>query len=491
MKDTLKRYYIFEKVLGYFKSQPIVLILFLSVLIRLLYLLIKYPLWWDAYVYIGIGKYIYSGGEIGIWESFRPLIHPLILGAFWKLGLSPIFFGKLLDIIFSLADIYLLYLIGRKIFDEKTALLGALLFSLTPIFIMFSGLVLTEPLAIFFGLLGIYLLVQKDEINRGNLFFSGVFLALSFLTKFPQGILFGAVLLALLFKKENLLQKVNSLFFFGLGFGIAVTPYLWFNYHSYYHWYEPFVSASEIVATVTWKYASGYYYYFREFFVKNVIYLFFFGYFYYFFKEKHWKDYSKLILVFSGLLILFYFWIEVPRKEVRYLVTALPFISLLTVYTLIRIYEYLKTSNRQVIKPKAFVILGVILALIHLPAGIYFEVPPSFEKELADTVEKYNLSGRILTSDPAFVAALDNPIVLLSGMEYAPQIYKEYHDDYDILFLNDCDLLCDAKDSKCLEKREELLKVIFSENEEIHGKDFKNCSYKILLPIKNVDKSRK
>ena len=140
------------------KSHPLFYLLLTSLLIRIAYLFIYPNLWWDTYIYIAMGKYIFSGGELGIWESFRPLIHPLILGAFWKIGLSPLIIGKILDIIFSLLSIYLVYLIGIRVFHKTAALLAAFIFSFTPLFIMFSGLVLTEPLALFIGLLGILFL---------------------------------------------------------------------------------------------------------------------------------------------------------------------------------------------------------------------------------------------------------------------------------------------------------------------------------------------
>ena len=78
------------KFVDYFKAYPLWWILGLSLIVRIIYLLINYPLWWDSYVYIGMGKYIFSGGKIGMWESFRPLIHPLILGVLWKLKLDVI-----------------------------------------------------------------------------------------------------------------------------------------------------------------------------------------------------------------------------------------------------------------------------------------------------------------------------------------------------------------------------------------------------------------
>ena len=74
------------------------LIILLFLYIYFLHLDTNADLWWDSSVYIGMGKYIYSSGELGLYEASRPLIWPLILGFFWKLGLDVIFFGKLLNI---------------------------------------------------------------------------------------------------------------------------------------------------------------------------------------------------------------------------------------------------------------------------------------------------------------------------------------------------------------------------------------------------------
>src|SRR3989338_4217094 len=81
--------------------------LFLSIfllfaVLKIFSLFVAQDIWWDSSVYVGMGKYIYSLGEAGLWESSRPLIWPLILGFFWKLNLDYILFGKLFVIFFSL-----------------------------------------------------------------------------------------------------------------------------------------------------------------------------------------------------------------------------------------------------------------------------------------------------------------------------------------------------------------------------------------------------
>ena len=84
-----------QKVLQKIKEQPLIFILSLCFIVRIFYISLDHPLWWDSHVYIGMGKYLFSGGEKGVWESFRPLIHPLILGSIWKLKLNVVLIGKI------------------------------------------------------------------------------------------------------------------------------------------------------------------------------------------------------------------------------------------------------------------------------------------------------------------------------------------------------------------------------------------------------------
>ncbi len=471
-------------------KQALASVLLLSLAVRSFYLSLKHPLWWDSHVYIGMGKYLFSNGTSGIWESFRPLVHPIILGAFWKSGLNPIFIGKLLDLIFSLAAVYLTYLIGKKIFNRETGLIAALIFSLTPLFIMFTGLILTEPLAITFALGGIYLFLDEKKVWK--VFLSGILLSLSFMTKFPQGVVFGALFLILgvkllgglyPLKKEEVWGRIKQLVTFSLGFGIVIIPYLLFNYYRYGNMFEPFLSGSQIVTTSTWVYGSGITFYLTQFFFRNWIYLFFFVYLYYFIKEKHWKDTGKDVLMLSVLLFLIYFTFQVPRKEVRYLVTVLPFLSLMISYTVIKIYRQLKSSQHPTLRPAAFVFLCILITIIHIPTTLYFEKTPTFEQEILKVIDDYNVTQPILTTDPAFVSFADQPVVILSaGLQFGPIIYGEQKGKYGLLFLNDCDLICSPGNLSCQEKREKFLNLVAGENKEVFRETAKECTYLIYLP---------
>lgn len=486
----------------------LLLILLLSLIIRLLYVLLNYPLWWDSHIYVSIGKYIFSSGELGIWETFRPLIHPFILGLFWNLKLNPFIVGKFLDIVFSTVAVYLTYLIGKNVFDKKTGLVAAFVFSLTPIFLMIAGLILSDPLALTFGLGGIYLLTKnsgmknadkKNHLNKNlpaalNIFLGGLLLALGFLTRFPMGIWFGAAFLIFIFsaltcKKKELSGRLKKTLLITSGFLIPVIPYFLFNYARYGNPFTPLISGSEIVTTATWLYGKGISFYFFEFFLANPIYLLFFFGIYLLFRKRLWTNTDKLILYLIPVLAIIYF-IYVPRKEVRYILTALPLLSLIVAYTVTHIHRFLKSQKKPYVNPKSFIAICLIFILIPIPNTFEIGRMPTFNHEIKEIVESRNIAGTVIASDPAFVSFLDQRIVTLDGMEFAWKKYVEERDkkEYGLIFMNDCDLICAPADERCELEKRTLLENIEEQNEQIFRKTYiittikQTCTYSMYVP---------
>jgi hypothetical protein len=468
-----------ERLEGIFLTHPLLFILSFAALIRIIYLSVDYPLWWDSYVYLGMGKYIFSGGQLGMWESFRPLIHPFILGVFWKMGLNSIIVGKILDLIFSLLCVYLIYKISENLFSKNTTIITTILFAFTPVFIMFTGLILTEPLALLFGLLGVYFFLDKQS-NLKN-YLTGFFLGLSFLTKFPQGIWLAGVIIAVLLNKERMKEKIKRISLVLGGFLTFAIPYLILNYYWYGSAFLPLIQGSEIMNTALWQYASGWSYYLVSFFLKNPLYLLFFPALYLFFRRKDWKEENTSFLFLTSCLVIAYF-LYLPRKELRYIIMAVPLLALITGEMVYQIYLKVKSLDKKILTPLACKVVFLLLLLIPLPTALSFERYPTFETQINQIQKEHYLNGTILTSDPAFVSYLDQPIVTLDGMEFAPTIYSREKGKYQLLFLNECDLGCAPEDEICQGKRKELLQSIYSDHEVEYSLNFKNCNYFILLP---------
>ena len=143
------------------KSYIAFLLLFLFFISKIIVLFYQNNIWWDSAVYVGMGKYIFSWGNAGLWEASRPLVWPLILGFFWKLGFDIIVMGKLLVLLFGIGTIILTYLIAHELFDKKIALLSSLLLIFSPTFFLFNSVMLAGIPSAFFFLLGFYLFIKK------------------------------------------------------------------------------------------------------------------------------------------------------------------------------------------------------------------------------------------------------------------------------------------------------------------------------------------
>src|SRR3989338_6202002 len=104
------------------------------------------------------------------------LNHPWLTSL--PLSISYLLFGaneistRLVPLAFSLGTLFLIYLLGKKLFNRGTGLLAASLYTLLPIDLYF-GKMMYDPLVLFFILLALffYLDWQKTKQNRSELFF--------------------------------------------------------------------------------------------------------------------------------------------------------------------------------------------------------------------------------------------------------------------------------------------------------------------------------
>ena len=87
-----------------------------------------------------------------------------------------------------------------------------------------------------------------------------------------------------------------------------------------------------------------------------------------------------------------------------------------------------------------------------------------------------------MASDPSFVSFLDDHIITLDGMEFAPAIYQKEQGKYQLLFINDCSHICAQHDQKCREEKQQLMVAIQAENKEIFKKEEQGCTYLMYLP---------
>jgi 4-amino-4-deoxy-L-arabinose transferase-like glycosyltransferase len=314
-------------VFKHFRKNIIYLIIFLFILAKLLTIPYYKLIWWDSAVYIGMGKYIYSFSNAGLWESSRPIVWPLILGFFWKIGFDIVLWGRITEIVFGSLCILLTYLIGSKLFNQKIALLASIFLALSPTFFFFNGIMLTEIVSTFFSLVAIYFFIGKKH------FASGVFFGIAFMTRYLQlFVLFAVIISILVFNKKNI-EYIRRII---IGFVVAIMPFLILNQILYNNALFPFVQQIFLSKNSGWFNYHPLSYYFIELFKENFLYLLSIFGFILIFRNK---NINKMVIG-SIFIIFFIFFNLIKQKEMRFLIILFPYMYLLISFAVFYLFDF-------------------------------------------------------------------------------------------------------------------------------------------------------
>jgi len=375
---------------------------------------------WDESVYIGIGKYLYSGGEVGLLEDIRPIGLPLILGLLWKLGFNILKTGELVSILFGTGSIIMTYLVGKKLFNKKTGIICAVLLAFTPVFVYFSSFALTGIPSMFFSLIAIYSYLDKKY------FYSGIFSGISFLIRYPQGIIFGSLIILSI---KNLKTTKKIIF----GFLCIVIPLLIYNQIMYENFLQPFLSASahqnnEVNSVIDSSILSKIYnllYYAIELIKQNFLSLFFFISIFFYIKKK-----EKFILL--PILYLLYFTL-ISNKQIRFSIVFLPLIYIFAINYLLEIIKKIPLKHVLLI---SLICISLIYPLISIQKDT--KLRGTYIPEIDDYyqfIKNKQFQTKILSTDPTPVAYADiNLIPAYSSVEDFNIEYQKYENNSAIIY---------------------------------------------------------
>jgi len=162
------------------KDKIVYILVLVFVVIKLIVGLLPHVPGWDESVYIGMGKYLYSFGSSGLWESLRPVGLPLLLGAIWKIGFPLAYAAEFLMTMFAAGSILVTYFISKKLFSETVGLMSSVLLIGTGLFFSQSSLFMTELPSSFFALLTLYYLINR------KLAWASLFAVIAAMFKFPH-----------------------------------------------------------------------------------------------------------------------------------------------------------------------------------------------------------------------------------------------------------------------------------------------------------------
>ncbi len=289
---------------------------------------------WDEAVYISMGKYLYSFGTQGLFESIRPLGLPLLLGFFWKLGFGTVLVYQTLIFLFALGVILLVYLLGKEIFSDEAGILASLILVFTPLFFQSSIAILTEIPAAFFILLSIFLFVRQKHA-----FVVGSIASLAFFFKFPAGLVAIALLLLFILQCHGHMRSIfQRAIYFLFGFTVVQLPVFFFNYLHYKDYSATFFDAifrpvllagthaDNAIHAVNSNWENIFYYVFQLVSNNPLLLLGFLGLFVALFSLS--VDRSKALALFVPFVVFFVYFTSIVNKQPRFAVLFLPFLAL-------------------------------------------------------------------------------------------------------------------------------------------------------------------
>lgn len=445
------------------KKVILYLVLLSFLLIKITHLLIQKGISWDSAVYIEMGKYIFSLGKVGLWEPARPLVWPIFLGFLWKIGLNPIIFGGILELIFGIGCVYTTYLIGKESFNENVALLASFFLAFSPTFLFYSSALLTEISSTLFSLLTVYFFI------RNRYFLTGLFLSLSFMTRFLQLFILIPIILVLFLYKKKGLKKMISLSY---GFLAILVPYLILNILLYKNVLHPFWLQVFMTKYTGWVFHQPLTFYFINLLKENFLIVFVIIGILIAPKQKN----SKKITILGIFLLFFIFFNFIVHKEIRFIIVFLPYMYLVVCHGIFKIFNLVKKKKRWV-----YLVISII-GIFWLSSEVNQIKIPSFKEypKFTDYMSMDNVENGIWISNPIFIV---NSNKKADELIYYPlynskkiETLKEKLPQANHILMDTCDILpCPPEDNECPAKTTEFLSYLKENFRTIYYKKENGC----------------
>jgi 4-amino-4-deoxy-L-arabinose transferase-like glycosyltransferase len=172
------------------------------------------------------GVYPNYEGVVGKPTAFRPIGYPATLAMVYFFTGDSFLAGKFLNVFLACLSMMLLYIIARKFFSRKISLVSLLLLSLSPLAIIYTGILGSETLFMTLLLLCAYfLLIQRSPIKTG--------LVVGYMALVrPIGIYFLAAILLFIFLEKNIdwMRKIKQALVIFLVALVVTSPWIIRNY---------------------------------------------------------------------------------------------------------------------------------------------------------------------------------------------------------------------------------------------------------------------
>ena len=427
------------------------------------FLLLQYwdkPLGWDASIYYAMGKFLFTGGEIGIWESFRPPGLPAVFGALWKLGVPPQGWTRLITALASTAGIAGIYQMTKTLADRKTGLITAATLAGSALYLRYTVRPLTGLPAALLVFTSLYL------VARNRYGYAGLVAGTAFLIRFPSALLgVPAGLALILYEKEDLQETVKGLGKLGAGFAALALPFLAASQIVYGSFAEPFIRSMAIPAANEPIYQYGLYYLKQASFSNPLLLASVPGIFL-MWRKKDLRPFAAGLGVFYGFFSLF------PHKIPRYTVLFLP---LMAVSSGVALRKGLSIVEDR----RAF--LGVVGAALLVFLGGLFTVAGNsgFSDQRAEFYGAHGeFSGTVAGNDPSVLVHGDMTYYPL-GPGKLDSNYGEAVNESDYFSFNSCAWYCVPGNEGCEQKIDEFTEKVEDRHKKLLELNDSRCSYSV------------
>jgi 4-amino-4-deoxy-L-arabinose transferase-like glycosyltransferase len=314
--------------------------------------------------------------------------------------------AKLLAVAFATGTLWLTYLVTAEMADRRAALYAVLILAGTRFFFSYSHQVLTCMPSACLAVLSLYFYLRRRPM------WTGVFAALAFMTRFPQGMLL--VSYSLLFLVDFLRGRdrrpaLRGYVIFLAAYAVPVIGFLVFNYFRYHGemgWQGaiwPFVFGERVIAEASlWRYQGTWLYYFDYLQRHHILYWIIPAGLWLFWRDRSFRLRQHGLPALTIALFLVYF-TRMPHKELRFALVFLPFLALFAGMSLRRLFSPLRQPAVHVLLVLA--LLGYGLANVKM----HRRVDPS-GKEAGAYINSTGYAGDVITSSPHILPYVNNRV---------------------------------------------------------------------------------
>jgi 4-amino-4-deoxy-L-arabinose transferase-like glycosyltransferase len=120
-------------------------------------------------VFTDESNYLNWGWITTHFDAFYPLVDGKQPGLMWLFGIfqaifsDPLWAGRFVSVLFGIANVYLLFLLSRRLINRKAAIITPLLYILTPLFLFYDRQALMESSLITISLASFYFLLNLTD----------------------------------------------------------------------------------------------------------------------------------------------------------------------------------------------------------------------------------------------------------------------------------------------------------------------------------------